>query len=129
VFPSIKQCVFFCFHALQEHVLRWIKPLTTSPVVGALADLTRGKAELLAENALLRHQLPDAGRHCFCDGNGGSESLCPVLISSTSFYSRTSMLSIACPHVAVYRYGNADLALSQQDCECIPAWFGTWWHV
>ena len=29
----------------------------TSPVVGALVDLTRGKAELLAENALLRHQL------------------------------------------------------------------------
>jgi putative transposase len=57
MFPSIKQCVFFCSHALQEHVLRWIKPPTTSPVVGALVDLTRGKAELLAENALLRHQL------------------------------------------------------------------------
>jgi len=57
VFPSIKQCVFFCSHALQEHVLRWIKPPTTSPVVGALVDLTRDKAELLTENALLRHQL------------------------------------------------------------------------
>ncbi len=56
-FPSIKQGIFFCFHALQEHVLRWIKPPTTSPVVGTLTDLTRGKAELLAENALLRHQL------------------------------------------------------------------------
>jgi putative transposase len=57
MFSTIKQCVFFCSHALQEHVLRWIKPPTTSPVVGALVDLTRGKAELLAENALLRHQL------------------------------------------------------------------------
>jgi putative transposase len=57
VFLSIKQCVFFGFYALQEHVLRWIKPPMTSPVVGALVDLTRGKAELLAENALLRHQL------------------------------------------------------------------------
>ncbi len=57
VFPSIKQRVSFCLHALQEHVLRWMKPPTTPLVIGALADLTRGKAELLAENALLRHQL------------------------------------------------------------------------
>ncbi len=53
VFPSIKQRVSFCFHALQEQVLRWMKPPTTPLVIGALADLTRGKAELLAENARL----------------------------------------------------------------------------
>jgi putative transposase len=57
VFFSIKQRVCFCFHVLQERVLRWIKPPMTSLVFGTLADLTRGKAELLAENALLRHQL------------------------------------------------------------------------
>ncbi|EFH80800.1 Integrase catalytic region [Ktedonobacter racemifer DSM 44963] len=57
LFSSIKQCVSFCFHTLQEHVLRWIKPSTTSFVLGTFADLTRGKAELLAENALLRQQL------------------------------------------------------------------------
>ena len=34
-----------------------MKPPTISLVVDTLADLTRGKAELLAENALLRHQL------------------------------------------------------------------------
>jgi len=34
-----------------------MKPMTTSLVLGTLADLTKGKAELLAENALLRHQL------------------------------------------------------------------------
>ena len=34
-----------------------IKPLTTSLVPGTFADLTRGKTELLAENALLRYQL------------------------------------------------------------------------
>ncbi len=27
MFSSIKQRVSFCFHALQEHVLRWIKPV------------------------------------------------------------------------------------------------------
>jgi putative transposase len=57
VFPSINQHVCFRLHTLQEYGLRWIKPLTTSLVPGTIADLTRGKAELLAENALLRHQL------------------------------------------------------------------------
>src|SRR5258708_10153949 len=56
-FPSIKQHISFCFHTLQEQVLRWMKPPTTSLVVGTLADLTRSKAELLAESALLRQQL------------------------------------------------------------------------
>jgi putative transposase len=57
LFLSIKQQVSLCQHALQERVLRWIKPPTTSLTLGTLADLRRGKAELLAENALLRHQL------------------------------------------------------------------------
>jgi putative transposase len=57
VFSSIKQRVCFRLHTFQEGVLRRIKPLTTSLVVGTLADMTRGKAELVAENALLRHQL------------------------------------------------------------------------
>lgn len=57
VFFSIKQCVSFCLHALQEHVVQRIKPSTTTLALGTLADLTRGKAELLAENALLRQQL------------------------------------------------------------------------
>ena len=54
VITFIKQGVCFRFHALQERVSRWIKPSTTSFVLGMLADLTRGKAELLAENVLVR---------------------------------------------------------------------------
>ena len=57
LFTSIKQRVCYHFHLLQERVLRWIKPATTSLVFGTLADLTRGKSKLLAENALLRQQL------------------------------------------------------------------------
>jgi putative transposase len=57
VFHSIKRYISFCFYALQEQVLRWMKPSTTSLVLSTLADLTRSKAELLAENALLRQQL------------------------------------------------------------------------
>jgi putative transposase len=54
---SIKQLIFFSFHTLQERFLRWITPPTTSLLLGTLTDLARGKSELLAENALLRHQL------------------------------------------------------------------------
>jgi putative transposase len=57
VFSSFKRCMSFNFQALLERVLCWIKPPTTCLVPSALADLTRGKLELLAENALLRRQL------------------------------------------------------------------------
>ena len=57
VLSLIKEQICFHLHALQERVLRWVKPSTTSLVLGTLADLTRGKSELLAENALLRQQL------------------------------------------------------------------------
>jgi len=57
VFISIKQRVFFSFHVTQERFSRWIKPSTSSLLLGTFADMTRGKSELLAENALLRQQL------------------------------------------------------------------------
>ena len=63
VFTFIKQRVCFRFHAFQERFLRRMKPPTTSFVLGTLADLTRGKSELRAENALLRHQLVILQRH------------------------------------------------------------------
>jgi hypothetical protein len=44
---SIKQLIFFSFHTLQERVLRWIKPPTTSLLLGTLTDLARGKSECL----------------------------------------------------------------------------------
>lgn len=57
LFTSIKQLVCFHLHTLQGVFLRWVKPPTTSLVFDTLADLTRSKSELVAENALLRHQL------------------------------------------------------------------------
>lgn len=56
MFLAIKQCVCFCFTALQVCVLRWIKPPTTFLLLGTLADPAKGKAELIAENELLRQQ-------------------------------------------------------------------------
>jgi putative transposase len=57
VFQCIKRRVFLSFHTVQVCFLARIKPSPTSLLLGTLTDLTRSKAELLAENALLRHQL------------------------------------------------------------------------
>ncbi len=54
---SIKQQVCSCFHLLQHGFLHWTRPLNTSLLLGTLADLARGKSQLVAENALLRQQL------------------------------------------------------------------------
>ncbi len=37
--------------------VRWTRPLTPSLLLGTIADLGRSKSQLMAENALLRHQL------------------------------------------------------------------------
>jgi putative transposase len=57
VLISIKRLVCSCFHSLQYSFLCWTRPLNTSLLLGMLADLARGKSELVAENALLRQQL------------------------------------------------------------------------
>jgi hypothetical protein len=54
---AIKQRVCLSLHALQKRVLCWIRPPTPSLVLGTLTAMTRAKAELIVENALLRQQL------------------------------------------------------------------------
>jgi putative transposase len=56
LFSFIKQRVSSFQHVLQKAMLLWMKPPLTSLMLGTLADTTRSKAELLAENALLRQQ-------------------------------------------------------------------------
>jgi putative transposase len=46
-----------CWDALSSRFARWTKPLRTSFPLATLTDLGRSKSELIAENALLRHQL------------------------------------------------------------------------
>src|SRR5258708_23283093 len=53
----MKQRIGFRFHTLRERVLRWTRPRPPSLLPHTLADRARGKSELIAENALLRHQL------------------------------------------------------------------------
>ena len=53
----LKQLVSTCMSVFRTRFVHWTKPLTTSLPLGTLADLARSKAELIAENALLRQQL------------------------------------------------------------------------
>ncbi len=42
---------------LQVRIKHWIKPATSVLIIGTFFDLTRSRADLIAENALLRQQL------------------------------------------------------------------------
>jgi len=42
---------------LQERIKRWTKPATSVLIIDILSDLTRSRADLAVENALLRQQL------------------------------------------------------------------------
>jgi putative transposase len=44
-------------HWIEHQIKGWVKPTTITLALGALADLSRSKADLLVENALLRQQL------------------------------------------------------------------------
>jgi putative transposase len=41
----------------KQHLKQWTKPATATLVTGVLSDTTRSRADLIAENALLRQQL------------------------------------------------------------------------
>jgi hypothetical protein len=57
VFTHLLQLRGVCLDVLHSRFLSWTKPLTSSLLLETLADLGRSKAELIAENALLRQQL------------------------------------------------------------------------
>jgi len=60
VFPlliPLRQRIALCFHALHDGLVRWIKPRSTSLLLGTIADLAKGKSQLLVENTLLRKPL------------------------------------------------------------------------
>jgi len=54
---SLRRLLDGCLHALSSRLTQWTKPLVTSLPLSTLTDLGRSKSELVAENALLQHQL------------------------------------------------------------------------
>jgi hypothetical protein len=58
ILTFIKRLPSLCLQSLHHRFIDWTKPDTaTSLMGGMLTDLARSKSELVAENALLRHQL------------------------------------------------------------------------
>jgi putative transposase len=57
IYFCLKRLVGMSVNVLCTRFVHWAKPLTFSLPFGTLADLTRSKSELMAENALLRQQL------------------------------------------------------------------------
>nr|HET6904699.1 hypothetical protein [Ktedonobacteraceae bacterium] len=57
VVTSLRRLKDGCLHILSSRLTQWTKPLVTSLPLATLTDLGRSKSELVAENALLRHQL------------------------------------------------------------------------
>jgi len=53
----LRQRIALCFHALHDGMVGWIKPHSTSLLLGTIADLAKGKSQLLVENTLLRKPL------------------------------------------------------------------------
>ena len=57
VLPHLKRLFRSCVAMLSSRFARCTKPLTSSLLLGSLADLSRSKSQLIAENALLRKPL------------------------------------------------------------------------
>ncbi len=57
ILTRLKQLVGPSVKILRARYLQWTKPFTSSLTLGTLTDLGRSKAELVAENVLLRQQL------------------------------------------------------------------------
>jgi hypothetical protein len=51
----------FC-NNLGSRIKQWVKPTTAMLIAASLTDMTRSKADLIAENAMLRQQLIVVGR-------------------------------------------------------------------
>jgi hypothetical protein len=56
-FAYVGRVVHTGLKLIEQTVKTWTKPNTATVVINALADMTRTKPELIAENALLRQQL------------------------------------------------------------------------
>jgi len=57
ILNQMKRLAGICFQVFHHYFVRWTSPRNTSLLCGTVTDLIRGKAELVAENALLYQQL------------------------------------------------------------------------
>ena len=60
--PRLRHLVQRVHTAVRGRVARWLRPVPLALVAGVTSDARRSRAELVLENALLRHQLAVLGR-------------------------------------------------------------------
>src|SRR5690349_4652350 len=60
--PRLRHLARRFLAATRAKVARWTRPIPLAVAVGAAADATRSRSDLLLENALLRHQLVGLNR-------------------------------------------------------------------
>jgi putative transposase len=77
----------------RQHVKQWTKPLTATLVTGALSDMTRSRAELIAEDVMLRQQLIVLNRHVKRPQLTSSDRIRLVLLARcTQFWQRALLI-------------------------------------
>jgi putative transposase len=75
---------------LQECITHWTKPASSVLIIGILSDLTRSRADLMVENALLRQQLIVLNRQVKRPQLSSSDRIRLVLLSRfTKFWKQT----------------------------------------
>jgi hypothetical protein len=91
---SLKRRFQQLFSRVQQRVLRWTRPTSRSLFLGTLNDLARTKADLIAENALLRHQLLILRRQVKRPGCSWSDRLLLVVLARATQHWKQALFII-----------------------------------
>ena len=94
LFAYVGRVVHRGLKRLEQTVKTWTKPNTATIVISALADMTRTKPELIAENALLRQQLTVLQRHVKRPKFTASDRWLMVLLAHQVRYWKQALLIV-----------------------------------
>src|SRR5258708_31034382 len=94
LFAYVGRVVYSGLKLLEQTVKTWTKPNTATVVISALADMTRTKGELIAENALLRQQLTVLQRYVKRPKFTASDRWLMVLLARQVRYWKQALLIV-----------------------------------
>jgi putative transposase len=100
-----------CLDTLFSRLACWTKPLRTSLPLATLTDLGRSKSELIAENALLRHQLITLKRQVKRPSFTRSDRILLVLLARLVRIWQQAQITRATGHLAPVASGALSLVL------------------
>jgi len=94
IFGAIKRRGVASLGRVYRSLLRWTKPTTGTLAHGAIGDMTRSKAALVAENALLRQQLIVLRHHVKRPAFTARDRVLLVLLARTTRRWRDALLIV-----------------------------------